>query len=195
MKTTLTFIICLFSVILNGQEINQNPFGLKSGIVEYNFYGDKVGKGTLWFDNDGMKCAMYTEVVSGGKTLKSWVLSTGGYQYMWDPAKPSEGKKIKNPILIWASGTPEEGIESYNESIYVKMGMKRGANEAFLNRECKVLKGDICKLLTWQGIIVLLDLKKDGRSTRQAASSIKTNVAVDARYFRIPANIKFTDVK
>jgi hypothetical protein len=195
MKTTVILIICLFSALLNGQEINRNPFGIKSGIVEYNYYGDKVGKGTLWFDNYGLKCAMYTELVSGSKTTKSWVVSTGGYQYMWESAKPTEGKKIKNPILIWANEAPEEGTESYNETFYENMGMKRGANETFLNRECKVLKGDIGKLLTWQGIIVLLDLKKDSHNTRQAASSIKTNVPVDAKSFRIPANVKFTEIQ
>jgi len=193
MKKVLIFIVCLISILLKGQDIYQRPFGIKSGIIEYSFYGDKVGKGTLWFDDYGLKCAMYTEVTYGTRTSKGWIVSTGGFQYSWDPAKNAEGVKTKNPILIWANEAPVKGIDSYYESIYVKMGMRRYGNETFIKRECRVFKGDIGKLAIWQGIIMRLDLKTSGTITYQAATSVKTNVVINPKYFVIPKTVKFTE--
>ncbi len=193
MKATVFFIICIFCTILNAQDTKQNPFPIKSGIVEYSFYGSKTGKGTLWYDDFGLKYAMYTEVTTGNKTTKGWTIATGGYQYTWESAKLTEGIKTKNPMLIWANEEQVEGIESFNESLYLGMGMKRYGNEVFLKRQCKSFTGNNGKVLIWQGIIMRLDLKEGGRPSYQAATSIKTNVAIDAKVFRIPANVKFTE--
>lgn len=195
MKKAATIIIFIVTALLNasGQDANQKPYDIKSGIVEYGFYGDKVGKGTLWFDDYGMKSAMYTEITVKGQTTKEWIVINGDYQSSWNPANTSSGIRIKNPVLAWSVGASGHETISYTESVYIKLGMKRYGNEKYLNRACLAFKGNIGKLVTWHGILMLLDLKTDGSLTHQAAKSVQTNVKIDPKYFVIPRNIKFTD--
>jgi hypothetical protein len=195
MKTTVTLAIFLLAVFMKtaGQDVTSTPYDIKSGIIEYSFYGDKVGKGTYWFDDFGMKSAMYTEYIVKGQTVKRWEITNGNYQYSYNPAKPKEGIKIKNPVLAWSKGTLSDESGLYMESVYIRMGMKKSGTETFLGRGCIVYKGNAGKLLTWHGIPILLDLKKDGQSTRQAATSVKTNVVVSAKNFNVPVNITFTE--
>ena len=100
MKKIAILIVSLFIILpgLAGQEATTlKPYGIKSGIIEYSYSGDKVGKGTLYFDNYGMKSAMLEDAIKDGEKRKGWVVSFGDYQYMWDPDDPTEGMKLKNP--------------------------------------------------------------------------------------------------
>jgi hypothetical protein len=74
------------------------------------------------------------------------------------------------------------------------MGFSKGANEIFLGKECKVMKGDMGKVLTWNGILMLLDMKVMGYGSHQEVTKIQTNVPVDAKYFVVPGNIKFSEM-
>jgi hypothetical protein len=74
------------------------------------------------------------------------------------------------------------------------MGFKKGANETFLGKDCKVMKGDMGKVLTWNGILMLLDMKVMGTGTHQEVTKIQTNVPVDAKYFVLPRNIEFSEM-
>lgn len=182
-----------FLIKANGQEINQKPYDIKSGIIEYGFYGDNVGKGTLWFDDYGMKSAMYSELVIKGETVKQWVVLHGDYQFTWNPAKPANGIRIKNPVLVWAKEKPDKNVTSYNESVWLKKGMRKYGTETCLKRPCIAYKGNVGKLVVWHGILMLLDLKTYDEITHQAATSVKTNVVINPKYFVIPRNVKFTE--
>jgi len=181
-------------MMLTGQETTLKPYCIKSGIIEYRYSGDKAGTGTLWFDDYGLKCAMQMEVVSEGEKSNSWIVTIGSYQYLWDTSKPAEGLKMENPILKWVNEASKEEIDSYTESMYVKLGMTKKATETFLGKECKSLKGDIGKVLTWKGIMMLLDMSMGTYVSHQEATSIKTNVPIDARYFVIPKNVTFSEM-
>jgi hypothetical protein len=50
------------------------------------------------------------------------------------------------------------------------------------------------KVLTWNGILMLLDMKVMGTGSQQEVTKIQTNVPVDAKYFIIPGNIKFSEM-
>ncbi|HUX56653.1 MAG TPA: hypothetical protein VMV77_06745 [Bacteroidales bacterium] len=122
MKSTIIIIFNLFLILetVSGQRMNLKPYNVKSGIVEYSYSGNKVGKGTLYFDNCG----------------------TG----------------------------------------------------LFLGKECKVLKGNMGKLLTWNGITMLLDMKITGASSHEEVTDIQINVPVAAKYFIIPKKIRFSEM-
>jgi len=79
MKKTVVFTISLLILLpgLSGQEASLKPYGLKSGIIEYSYSGEKVGKGTLYFDDYGMKSAMYTDAVEMVKNVKAGLLLSG----------------------------------------------------------------------------------------------------------------------
>ncbi len=196
MKTTIFILSCLLFVLSEtyGQEASLKPYGIKSGVIEYSYSGDKVGKGTLYFDDYGLKSAMYTDAVERGEKRKSWVVTSGDFQYMWDPEKSSEGMKLKNPIIDWINSAAEGDIESFSESMYAKMGMEKSGSETLLGKECKVMKGKRGKALVWNGILMLLDMKMMGYKSHQEATDIKINLPVESKYFIIPKDIKFSEM-
>jgi len=196
MKTTITILSCLLLVLSGtyGQEASLKPYGIRSGIIEYSYSGNKVGKGTLYFDDYGMKSAMYTDAVEGGEKKRGWVVTSGDYQYMWDPDDLTKGMKLKNPIITWLASSSKGDIESFTESMYAKMGMAKSGTENFLGKDCKAMKGKMGKVLTWNGILMLLDMKMGSYVSQQEATSIRTNIPVEAKYFIIPKNMKFSEM-
>jgi len=196
MKTLVLSSLALLLAALSasGQETTPKPFSFKSGIVEYKYSGDKTGKSIQYIDDHGMKTAMYSEITQDGETAESWVVAYGDYQYMWDPDQPDQGMKMKNPLLTMISDTSKGDMESFTVSTYEKMGMVKSGNETFLGKECTVIKGDMGKVLIWKGIIMLMDFKMGAYISKQEATSVKTNVPVDAKYFVIPKNITFSEM-
>jgi hypothetical protein len=196
MKKFTILTISLFIILskLAGQEITLKPYDIKSGIIEYSYSGDKVGKGTLYFDDYGVKSAMIEDAVEDGEQRKGCVVTYGDYQYMWDPDDPAEGMKLKNPMITWIAESSKGDIESFNESMYIKMGFTKAPDETFLGKTCKVMKGKMGKVLTWNGILVMLDMKIMGHGSHQEATKIQTNVPVDAKYFVVPKNTEFSEM-
>ncbi len=192
--TILMVSIIMILTELPVQEVTLKPYGLKSGIIEYIYSGNKVGKGTLYFDDYGLKTAIYMDAIENGEKRKGWVVTFGDYQYIWDAERSSEGMKLENPIIAWLATASKGDIESFAESMYAKMGMEKSGTEMLIGKECKVMKGNMGKVLTWNGILMLLDMKIGSYLSHQEATSIKTNVPVDAKYFIIPKNIKFSEM-
>ncbi len=196
MKKFTTLIVCSLFVLteIPGQETAMKLYGIKSGIIEYSYSGDKVGKSTLYFDDYGNKSAAYADVVSNGEPSKGWVVSIGETQYMWDPAKTNEGMKVNNPMVKWIKESSKGDINAFYESTYAQIGMTPGPDENFLGKACKVFKGDMGKVLVWNGILMMMEMKMGAFESGQKATSVKTNVPVEAKYFILPKNIKFSEM-
>ena len=196
MKPSALLTLTLFLILpeLAAQEVTLKPYGIKSGIIEYSFSGDKVGKGTLYFDDYGIKSAMFTEAVQNGEKTRGWSVTFGDYQYLWDPDHPAEGMKLKNPIITWIAESSRGDIESFTESMYSKMGFEKAPDEMFLDKNCKVMKNNMGKVMTWNGILMLMDMKVMDYLSHQEVIKIQTNIPVDGKYFIIPKNIKFSEM-
>jgi hypothetical protein len=196
MKKSIIITFCIFWGILqiDSQEVTFKPYSIKSGIINYSYSGDKTGKGILYFDDYGTKTALFMDAVKDGEFNRGWVVTYGDSQYMWDPDNQGEGMKLKNPLAGWIASASKGDIESFTESMYAKMGMEKSGTESFMGKECKVLKGNMGKVLTWNGILMLLDLKMTGYSSHEEVTSLKTNIPVDAKYFILPGNIKFSEM-
>jgi hypothetical protein len=196
MKRIIILTICFLSIstMIFSQEAVLKPYGIKSGIIEYTYSGDKTGTGTLYFDDYGMKSAMYMETITEGEESKGWVVAFGDDQYMWDPDQPDDGMKMKNPLLSWINEASNGDYESFTEEAYKKMGMVKSGKETLLGKECDVIKGDMGKVLVWNGIMMMMELNMGGYSSGQIATSVRSNVPVDAKYFVIPANITFSEM-
>lgn len=195
----LVSIFCLLFVLLItnqliAQEVSLKPYGIKSGIIEYKYTGSEVGKGILYFDEYGNKSAMNLDTKRGDEANKGWVISHKEYQYIFDPAKPDEGLKMKNPMIESLMKMDKQDYDKVAEELYSKMGMKKSANEKFLDKDCICFKGDMGKVLTWNGILMLMDMNYGGMKSRQEVTSIKINVPVDSKYFEIPKDIKFSEM-
>ncbi len=169
-------------------------FQIQSGIIEYKYSGNEVGKSILYFDNYGNRSAINLDTKEDGEVRKGWIISLGEYQYIFDPSKPNEGFKLKNPIIEWIYQNKNKDVEKFTEETYGKLGMKKAGTEKFLGKECIAYKGNDGKVLTWKGILMLMDLKIAGTHNKQEATSIKTNIPVDQKYFAIPKNIKFSEM-
>ena len=141
-----------------------------------------------------MKTAMYSEITQDGETTESWVVAYGDYQYMWDPDQPDQGMKMKNPLLSWIKEASKGDMESFTISSYEKMGMVKNGKEPFLGKECTLLKGDMGKVLIWNGIMMLMDFKMGTYISKQEATAVRTNIPVDSKYFVIPKNITFSEM-
>ena len=170
------------------------PLGVKSGIIEYSYSGDKTGKSTQYFDDYGMKNAVYVEIVSRGEESKGWTVTIGEDQYMWDLSNSSQGMKAKNPMIKMLMDSSGQDILSYMTGMYEQMGLIKSGTETFQGKECTVFMGDLGKALIWKGIMMKMEMNIGTMVSRQEVTSIKTNVHVDGKYFRIPDNITFSEI-
>jgi hypothetical protein len=169
------------------------PLGVKSGIIEYSYSGDKTGKSTQYFDDYGVKSAVYAEIVQQGGESKGWSLTLGEDQYMWD-LNSSQGMKTKNPMVKQMMELSGGEILEYMAGMYEQMGMTKSGTEMFQGKQCTVFKGDMGKVLIWKGLMIMMEMKIGDMVSRQEVTSIKTNVNVDSKYFRIPDNITFNEI-
>lgn len=174
--------------------IKGKPLGVKSGIIEYTYSGDKTGKSTQYFDDYGMKSAVYVEIMQQGEESKGWTVTIGEDQYMWDLSNSGQGMKTKNPMIKMLMESSGKDILSYMGGIYAQMGMTESGTERFLEKECTVFKGDMGKVLIWKGIMMKTEMNLGTMVSRQEVTSIKTNIRVDGKYFRIPENITFSEI-
>lgn len=174
-------------------DVKGKPLGVRSGIIEYSYSGDKTGKSTQYFDDYGIKSAVYAEIVQQGEESKGWSLTLGEDQYMWD-LNSSQGMKAKNPMVKQMMELSEGDILEYMTGMYEKMGMTKSGTEVFQGKECTVFKGDLGKVLIWKGVMMMMEMKMGDMVSRQEVTSIKTNVKVDGKYFRIPDNITFNEI-
>lgn len=186
-------MVCMTGITF-GQNQAKGPFKFKSAIIEYRYSGDKTGTAVHYIDDYGLKSAMYTDLSLDGEVTKGWVVSYGDYQYMWDPAKPTQGMKMRNPLMSQISQSSADEIEALTVETYEKMGMQKTGTEKFLGKECDLLKGTMGKVLIWNGVMMLMDLRMGDYVSHQEATSVKTDVPVDQKYFVIPKNITFSEM-
>jgi hypothetical protein len=172
----------------------KGPIEVRSGIIEYAYSGDKTGKSIQYFDDYGMKNAVYAEIVSRGESSKGWTVTIGDDQYMWDPSKSTQGMKTKNPMIKMMMEASGKEMESYMAKMYEQIGMTKSGTEIFQGKECTVFKGDMGKVLIWKGILMKMEINVGTTVSRQEVTSIKTNIQVDNKYFRIPDNITFSEI-
>jgi hypothetical protein len=170
------------------------PLGVKSGIIEYTYSGDKTGKSTHYFDDYGMKSAVYSETESQGEESKGWSVTIGEDQYMWDPSNSGQGMKTKNPMIKMLTESAGKDIITYMAGMYEQMGLIKSGTETFQGKECTVFKGDLGKVLIWKGIMMKTEMNLGTMVSRQEVTSINTNVFVDGKYFRLPEDITFSEI-
>jgi hypothetical protein len=133
-------------------------------------------------------------MTANGETTRGWTVTVGEDQYMWDISNPGQGMKTKNPMLKMLMGSSGTEIESYMASMYEQIGMKESGSEMFQGKQCTVYKGDMGKVLIWNGILMMMEMNMGSVVSRQEATSVKTHIPVDAKYFRIPGNVTFNEI-
>lgn len=190
----ISTVLLLIAGASYGQDKTPRPYKFKSGIIEYKYSGDKTGTATLYFDDYGMKSAMYSEIATKGTVSQIWMVAIGGKMHGWDLKPNRKGTVSENPFMLWLEDNPNGDMESYLEETYGKMGMVKSGTEMFLRKECNVFKGNMGKVLIWYGILMLEDLRMGDSVSHREATSVKTDISVDPKYFNIPENITFSEI-
>lgn len=194
-----TVVISLFIILVVlhsaaiAQKTSLKPYGIKSGIIEYKYSGVRTGTSTLYFDDYGLKSAMKNNIKTGDRSENGWIISLKDEQYIFDPEKSKEGIKMKNPLLEGFFEMQQSDFDKFVEEFYTKMGYKKVGTEKYAGKDCIVYKGDLGKILIWNGILLYTESNFAGIYSKQETTSLKVNVPVDSKYFQIPKNIKFTD--
>ena len=96
---------------------------------------------------------------------------------------------MKNPLMDWIRQSSEKDLELFTIDAYEKMGMIKSGKETFLGKECTVIKGEMGKVLIWNGILMFAEFKMGSYVSRQEATSVKTNIPVDGKYFLLSPKI------
>lgn len=195
MKTGIFLFIVVLSSGLNSaycQRDDPKPYGLKSGIIDYNFSGTQEGVGTLYFDDYGLKANMYLDIIERDKHKKVNTLTLKEDQYIYDLEQSVEGFKMKNPFF--GNLKKECDTETFLKKFYGNMGLEKTGKIIFLDRECDLWKGNEGEAYIWKGILLKLDSDMYGDEIHQEATSIQTNIQIDPSLFNIPEGIEFMEM-
>lgn len=166
-------------------------YGIRSGIIEYKHTGQRTGTTTLYFDKFGHRSATYSDMMMNNQPDKGWIISFDEMQYMFKEGS-KEGMKMKNPMIEGLMKVND--MEKFIEETYGRMGFKPAGTEKYLGKDCKVFKGDMGKVLTWNGILMYMEMTVMGNTTRQEATKIDVNTRIKPSIFELPKDITFKEL-
>jgi hypothetical protein len=172
-------------------EVGLKYYNNKSGIIEYKHTGQRTGTTTLYFDKYGHRSATYSDMMMNNQPDKGWVISFDDMQYMYKEGS-KQGTKMKNPMI--EALTKINDLEKFTDDMYAKMGFKPAGTENYLGRECRVLKGDMGKVLVWNGLLMYMEMTVMGMTTKQEATKVDVNVRVKSSVFDLPNDVTFTEM-
>jgi len=166
-------------------------YGIKSGIIEYKHSGSTSGTTTIYFDRYGTRTATHSDLIVNGQAEKGWIVSLDDTQYMYKEGT-YQGVKMKNPMIEELRKVND--IEKLSEEMYAKMGFKPAGTEKHLGKECIVYKGDNGKVLTWKGMLMVMEMNVMGTALKQEATKMDLNAKVKPSVFELPEGITFTEM-
>ena len=166
-------------------------YGIRSGIIEYKHSGQRTGTSTLYFDKYGHRSATYSDMIMNGQPDKTWAVSLDDMQYIYKEGS-KQGMKMKNPLT--EELTKVKDLEKFTEEIYNQMGFKPAGTESYQGKECRVFKGEMGKVLAWNGLLMYMEMNVMGTTTRQEAVKVDVNTRVKPSVFDLPTDVTFTEM-
>ena len=177
--------------VVNEPETVLKLYGIKSGIIEYKHTGSRTGTSIMYFDNYGHRSANYSDLIMNNQVDKGWVVSFDEMQYMFKEGI-NQGTKMKNPMIEALKEVND--LEKFTEETYAKLGFQPAGTESYLGKECRVFKGNMGKVLSWNGILMYMEMNAGVMTYKQEATKIKVNVPVKASYFQLPEDVTFSEI-
>lgn len=175
-------------------------YGIESGQITYKLSGFQNGTQTIYFDQWGMREAIYLEYaieMAGIKQeIKQVIISDGEWIYTVDLIRKL-GTKAKNreyEKIIENAGTKDLG--ELGKEILEGMGGKKVGEEEFLGKNCDVWEINSLKTKEWlwKNIVLKLDLQITGGAYTLEATDIQENISVAEEKFKVPEDIEFQDI-
>ena len=174
--------------------LSDGLFAVRSGIIEYKLSGTEEGTSITYFDDYGKKSAEHKDSTGAGGAQSTRSISFDGDIYVYHTDNPAQGAKMVNPMIDILNEMDEPDYDKVIESFYSDLGFERTGTENFMGKECILYESDTSKILTWKGILMLMDMKVAGTTTRREVTSIETDIPVDDSYFELPAGTTFIDM-
>jgi len=166
-------------------------YGIRSGIIEYKHSGQRTGTSILYFDRYGHRSATYSDMIMNGQPEKTWAFSMDDMQYIYKEGS-MQGMKMKNPLT--EKLTKVKDLEKFTEEIYNQMGFKPAGTESYQGKECRVFKGEMGKVLVWNGLLMYMEMNVMGTTVKQEAVKVDVNTRVKPSVFDLPGDVTFTEM-
>jgi hypothetical protein len=166
-------------------------YGIRSGIIEYKHTGQRTGTSILYFDKYGHRSATYSDMTMNNQSEKTWAFSFDDMQYVYKEGS-KQGMKMKNPLT--ETLTKVQDLDKFTEEIYDQMGFKPAGTESYHGKECRVFKGDMGKVLAWNGLLMYMEMNVMGTTTKQEAVKVDVNTRVKPSVFDLPAGVTFAEM-
>jgi hypothetical protein len=189
MKTKLIFILVVL-LAFEGYAQNFKRYAFKSGIVQYKYKGKTTGTETLYFDDYGRKEAKYTHTVSkmfGVKTVEDKIVVLDGATVITYDENTGVSSKNINPLLSSLSEDDNFDYEEFGLKTMESLGFKKIGTETVLGKDCDVWEG-MGTIWVWKGLAIKTEMNMMGVYFVISATDVKTDVAVPAKKFVIPAD-------
>ncbi len=166
-------------------------YGVKSGIIEYKHSGSRTGTSIIYFDKYGHRSAAYSDLMMNNHPEKGWTISFDEMQYMFQEGN-TQGTKMKNPMIEGLLKVQD--LEKLTEELYDKMGFKPAGTEKFLGKDCRVFKGTMGKVMTWNGLLMYMEMNAGGMTMKQEATKLELNAKIKPSVFELPKDVTFTEM-
>ncbi len=166
-------------------------YGVKSGIIEYKHSGSRTGTSIIYFDKYGHRSAAYSDLMMNNQPEKGWIISFDEMQYMFQEGNP-QGQKMKNPMIQELLKVKD--LDKLTEEVYDKMGFKPAESEKFLGKDCRVFKGTMGKVMTWNGLLMYMEMNVGSMTMKQEATKVEINAKIKPSVFELPKDVTFTDM-
>lgn len=199
----LCAVLLVAGIVTNSfAEGKYQRYSHKSGIIEFQIEGAYKGEATLYWDDYGMKEALYTNkemkkgfiIIDKDRSL-DLVLGEYNYDIDLDPIMRS-GTKKKNGYDVTFGLAGAEAIAEINAAIYKALGGKLVGQSEVCGQTCDDWELKIplkSKYSIWEGIKLYSEntVPPKIKFTRKC-TSIKLDCDIPADKFEIPSDIEIT---
>ncbi|MCC7302176.1 MAG: hypothetical protein IT233_05995 [Bacteroidia bacterium] len=166
-------------------------YGLKSGMVEYEFSGNYKGKETLYFEDWGWEEMKVNEsemsIMGITQKMHSFSMIDEEWIYNYDNIS-KQGTRMKNNLLDELTEEQRKDLAEVGMKMMKQMGGEKVGKEDVLGKECEVweIKNLGSKVWVWNNIVLKTTMKMAGVEYASTAVKIEENADVSD-------NIRFPD--
>ena len=203
MKNTFLLVVVLLLSLTSCSQNSKSDkssyqkYPFKSAVIVYNISGNSAGTKTTYIDDYGYKQAEISEIttkIMGFKTKEKKEVITVGSEIFTVDHETNKVVKTNNPYAEkYAKNVGEDYIKT-GEEVLIGLGFEKTGSETILGKDCTIWRG-MNAIWTWKGLVLKSETSIMGMSIIETATSIKTDVNMDADKFKVPAAYAIEEVQ
>lgn len=193
MKIISVIVLSVLTLNVFAQNKQVKLFPFKSAIIEYKYEASMKGTHVKYIDDWGYKQAdyIYKQLNFGGNEDKEYeiIILIGPKAYTIDLQK-KEVAIGRNETYNYYLLNQDRKCTDVSEALIKAEGYKLKGTEKYLEKECKVWRGDKAEKFSWNGVTVKSEINFMTMMVEKA-TSIKTDVKIPVEKFDIPQDVKY----